>query len=336
MNKLRIAITMGDAAGIGPEVTVKALAHDCGRFVLPIIVGDASIVERMVRSLQLPLSLTVLRDVGDAQDRPGIINVLHVPVPGLADVRPGSVQAVAGRGSYAFIREAVRCAMAGTVEAIVTAPLNKEALHCAGIPYIGHTEILAALTGTEDPLTMFQVHRLRVFFATRHLPLADAIAALTVSKVYTTLRRSSASLQDLGIDHPHLALAALNPHGGEHGLLGTEEERILLPAVQQAQAEGIDVIGPVPADAVFSQALHGAFDAVVSLYHDQGHIATKTVDFEHTVSLTLGLPFLRTSVDHGTGFDIAGRLVASPVSMEEAIRVAARYARRYRLHRNAG
>lgn len=327
---------MGDAAGIGPEVSVKALAHGCGRSVLPVIVGDAATVERTVRSLQLPMSLAVLRSAGDARDIPGVVNVLHVPVPGLAGVQPGRVQAVAGQGSYAFLREAVRCAMAGTVDAVVTAPINKEALHLAGIPYIGHTEMLAALTGTEDPLTMFQVRRLRIFFATRHLPLAEAITALTVPKICTALRRSSACLQDLGVDHPRLALAALNPHGGEHGLMGTEEERILLPAVQQAQAGGVDVTGPVPADAVFARALHGAFDAVIALYHDQGHIAAKTLDFEHTVSLTLGLPFLRTSVDHGTGFDIAGRMIASPVSMEEAIHTAARYARRYRLHRGSG
>lgn len=331
MNRLRIAVPTGDAAGIGPEVVIKALLHGFGPRIVPIAVGDARLLQRTLEDVGLPGHLRILTDPAAATGGPGTVDVLDVPVTGLPGVIPGKVQAVAGQGAYLFIQRAVQYALAGTVDAIATAPLNKEALHAAGIPYIGHTEILAALTGTNDPLTMFQVRRLRVFFVTRHASLADAIASLTVQRVQTTIERSAQALRDLGIDHPRLALAALNPHGGEHGLLGNEEQRILTPAVHNAQAAGIDVTGPVPADAVFSQALHGSYDAVVSLYHDQGHIATKTVDFERTVSFTLGLPFLRTSVDHGTGFDIAGRMIASSVSMETAIRTAARYAVQYKL-----
>ena len=220
--------------------------------------------------------------------------------------------------------------MAGKVDALSTTPINKEALKAAKVPYIGHTEILADLTKSAEPLTMFQTHELRVFFLTRHLSLLDACKAVTRDRVLRHIRRCSEALGCLGISEPRLAVAGLNPHGGEHGLFGHEEDAEIAPAVEAARREGYRVDGPKPADSVFYFALKGAWDAVLSLYHDQGHIATKMVDFERTISLTLGLPFLRTSVDHGTAFDIAGTGKASATSMIEAIRLAALYAPNFR------
>ena len=193
-------------------------------------------------------------------------------------------------------------------------------------PYIGHTEIVGALTGTENPLTMFQVRNLRVFFLTRHVSLRKACDLVTKDSLLTFIRDCVKALEVLGVKNPKIAVAGLNPHSGEHGLFGTEEVDHVIPAVETAKARGIDIEGPIGADSVFYQALNGRYDAVLSLYHDQGHIATKMVDFERTISITNGMPILRTSVDHGTALDIAGKGIASPVSMIEAIRLAVEYA----------
>ena len=230
------------------------------------------------------------------------------------------------RDSFESIRVAIDLALAGEVDAVATAPVNKEAFRAAGVSQIGHTEIFGERTATPDPLTLFEVKGLRIFFLTRHLSLAEAIRRITAERTLDVLRRAAAALRTLGVPSPRLAVAALNPHGGEHGLFGDEEERALVPAVSAARAEGIDAHGPLPADSVFWHAAQGRFDAVLSLYHDQGHIAAKMYDFGRTVSITCGLPFLRTSVDHGTAFDIAGTGRASEVSMVEAVRAAARYA----------
>jgi 4-hydroxythreonine-4-phosphate dehydrogenase len=242
----------------------------------------------------------------------------------------GRVDAACGKAAYDCIVKAVELAKDGLVDALATTPINKEALNAAGIDYIGHTEILAALTNTLDPLTMFQVRDLRVFFLTRHLSLQAACRSVTEERVYQYIRRCCGALARLGIDKPRIAVAGLNPHCGEHGLFGDEEDAVIVPAIERARREGFDAHGPKPADSVFHFALNGAWDCVLSLYHDQGHIATKMVDFERTIALTLGLPFLRTSVDHGTAFDIAGTGKASAVSMTEAIRLAALYAPRFR------
>jgi 4-hydroxythreonine-4-phosphate dehydrogenase len=212
----------------------------------------------------------------------------------------------------------------------VTAQINTESLNAAGVPYIGHTEMLADLTDAEQEMTMFAVENVKIFFLTRHLSLAEACRQIgDPDFVLNGIRRSYSSLCRLTGGTPKLAVAGLNPHAGEGGLLGTEEIDSIRPAVERAKAEGMDVVGPIPADSVFHFARKGAYDAVLSLYHDQGHIAAKMIDFEKTVSITLGLPILRTSVDHGTAFDIAGRNLASPVSMMEAIRTAVAYATRY-------
>jgi 4-hydroxythreonine-4-phosphate dehydrogenase len=236
------------------------------------------------------------------------------------------VSATGGKAAFDAIERAVNAARTGEIDAIATAPLNKESLRAAGVPYIGHTEILAGLTGTDDPLTMFETLSLRVFFLSRHVSLRAACDLVTEDRVYRYLVRcSNVMKENLGTNDPLIAVAGLNPHCGEHGLFGNEEEGIVA-AIARARHDGIKVTGPIGADSVFHLAKTGHFDAVLSLYHDQGHIACKTLDFERTISLTLGLPFLRTSVDHGTAFDIAGKGIASAVSMIEAVKVAARYA----------
>lgn len=314
----RIGVTIGDPAGIGPEIVVRAVAEDAVRQACGlVVVGDRGILERAMEITGVRIRLGV-----DAE----FIDLANVP----PDLRWGTVQPAAGAAAGQFIERAVREALAGTVDAIATAPINKEALWAAGYPHPGHTEILGALTGTDDPLTMFLVGKLRIFFLTRHLALREAIARITRDRVAGMLSRVAVALQQLGIDHPRIAVAALNPHAGEGGALGTEDRDELVPAVEAARAAGVDARGPIPADAVFAQALEGRFDAVLSLYHDQGHIAAKTVDFHGAVSVTLGLPFIRTSVDHGTAFDIAGRGIARADSMAAAIIAAADLVRRMR------
>ncbi len=213
-----------------------------------------------------------------------------------------------------------------TFQAIVTAPINKEALRMAKVPYLDHTEMLTSLTKSTNTMTLFVTGSLRVFFYSRHIPLKDVAAALDTKKLGDAITNSCRYLEQIGIKNPTLAVAALNPHGGEQGMFGEEEIQILTPAIEKAHSQGMRVSGPIPADSVFHLAKEGAYNAVLSLYHDQGHIATKTLDFHRTVSLTMGLPFLRTSVDHGTAFDIAGMGKASEISMVEAIRAVTLYA----------
>ncbi|MGL4986106.1 MAG: 4-hydroxythreonine-4-phosphate dehydrogenase PdxA [Treponemataceae bacterium] len=284
MNKPKIGITVGDAAGIGPEIVIKAIAS------------------------------------------PLVTDICHPTVYGsvesLQSSQMGKVSAQCGKKAFEAIQAATKDALEGNIDAVVTAPINKESLKAANIPHIGHTEIFAALTNTQNPLTMFATLGLRVFFLTRHISLRQACDMITIERLIDYLCLCNHELQSsLGIQNPHIAVAGLNPHCGEHGLFGSEEHAIC-QAVQKAKQQGINATGPIAADSVFHLAKKGKFDAVLSLYHDQGHIACKTLDFERTISLTLGLPFLRTSVDHGTAFDIAGRGIASEISMIEAIKVA--------------
>ena len=322
-----VAITLGDPSSVGPEIVVKALASGGLTDVcVPVVVGDARFVRRALGTTGAVLDVSVIARPGGATGLPGRAEVVDVPAYGVDGIGWGRIQAPAGRAAFEAIRASIDLALAGEVDAVATAPVNKEAFRAAGVTQIGHTEIFGELTGTPDPLTMFEVKGLRIFFLTRHLSLAEAIRRITAERTLDALRRSAAALGTLGVTSPRLAVAALNPHGGEHGLFGDEEERELAPAIARAREEGIDARGPLPADSVFWHAAGGRFDAVLSLYHDQGHVAAKMYDFERTVSLTCGLPFLRTSVDHGTAFDIAGTGRASEVSLLEAVRAAARYA----------
>ncbi len=311
-----IGITIGDPAGIGPEIVVRAIAEEGVRAAASLVViGDAARLDEAARVTGVRVRF------GEAVN---LIDLGNVP-PAMPW---GRIQAEAGRAAGQYIERAVEEALAGRVQALATAPLNKEALWQAGYPHPGHTELLGALCGVADPLTMFQVRGMRIFFLSRHLSLRDAIERVTRDRVAAVLPRIAEELRLLGFATPRIAVAALNPHAGEGGALGREDQDEIAPAVEHARARGLDVSGPVPADSIFAHALDGRYDAVLSLYHDQGHIAAKTVDFHGAVSVTLGLPFIRTSVDHGTAFDIAGKGIARADSMVAAIIAAADLVRR--------
>jgi len=318
---------MGDPAGVGPEILSAACVDSVVRQCATVVgVGNRPILERAARAMKVEVDFNEV-DETLAGVKEGALNLVHLDNVDLPSFAYGKVSAMCGRAAYEYIEVATRLSMAKKVDAIATTCINKESLKAAQVPYIGHTEILAGLSGSHDPLTMFQVYNLRVFFLTRHMSLVAACQAITVERTVDYIRRCSYALKQLGIAKPRIAVAGLNPHCGEHGLFGNEENAILVPAIEAARKEGFCVDGPKPADSVFHFALKSdTCDAVLSLYHDQGHIATKMVDFERTISLTLGMPFLRTSVDHGTAFDIAGQGIVSAVSMVEAIRLAALYA----------
>lgn len=331
MNRPLIGIPMGDPAGIGPEIVLKALKNNkLYEMCRPLIIGDTSLLSKADETVRSGCELNTVNEPQKGKFTAGTIDVVSLDNIDAKRLEYGKVQAEAGRAAFEYIKKVTELAMSGSVSAIATTPINKEAIRAANVNFIGHTEMLAGLTGTNDPLTMFQVYNMRVFFLSRHISLRKACDIVTRERLLDYIIRCDAALKKLGIANGTLAVAGLNPHNGEHGLFGDEEGREVEPAIKEAQDKGIQVVGPVPADSVFYQALKGRYNAVLSLYHDQGHIATKTVDFERTISLTIGMPFLRTSVDHGTAFDIAGKGCASAVSMEEAIRLAAEYGPMYK------
>ncbi|HIW38332.1 MAG TPA: 4-hydroxythreonine-4-phosphate dehydrogenase PdxA, partial [Candidatus Jeotgalicoccus stercoravium] len=274
--------------------------------------------------------IKVIKDVEEADFSKNIINLIDLDNVDMTSFEYGQVQAQCGKAAFEYIEYAIKLAMDNKVDALATTPINKESLKAAEVPYIGHTEMLEELTNSHDPLTMFQVRSLRIFFLTRHLSIKEAIDQMTKERVHDYIKRSYDALIKLGVKEPKLAVAGLNPHSGEGGLFGHEEIDEITPGIKLAQEENYDVVGPVPADSVFFQALNGRYDAVISLYHDQGHIAAKMTDFHKTISITNGLPFLRSSVDHGTAFDIAGQNIASSESMEECIKLAGEYALTFR------
>jgi 4-phospho-D-threonate 3-dehydrogenase / 4-phospho-D-erythronate 3-dehydrogenase len=342
-----VALTMGDVAGIGPEVIIKAWAdrrlHAIAR---PLVIGDPGVLER-ARSLARGggvVRLQVVSSPEDADSTPGVIPCLAVDgIPGgLADVSLGHVDARAGRAAHEFLKTAASLAMAGRIDAITTLPLNKLALHRAGITHPGHTEILAEYCKTPDHAMMLYLENdesrarvpgaagaraskgLGVVHVTLHVALKQVFELITTESVLSKIRLADRSMRPLtdGLP-PRIAVASLNPHAGEDGLFGDEEISRIAPAVAAARGEGIDALGPFPNDTLFYHALSGQFDAVVAMYHDQGHIALKTVGFDRAVNVTLGLPIVRTSVAHGTAFDIAGKGLADPSSLIAAVRVAA-------------
>lgn len=325
-----IAIPLGDPAGIGPEIIVSALNKPhIYKLCSPIVIGSMEIIKNALKIMNIELKTNVVSDPRNGKYEYGTIDVISIDNMDINELEIGTVHDKCGKAAYQYIEKAVQLALDGKVKALATAPINKESLRAANVPYIGHTEMLAALTDTIDPLTMFEVKNMRIFFLTRHLSLQEAIGQITRDRVFNYLVKCNDALKTLGIDRRRLVVAALNPHGGEGGLFGTEEIHEIEPGIEMARKQNIDVAGIVPADSVFYQALMGRYDAVLSLYHDQGHIAAKMTDFEKTISITIGLPFLRTSVDHGTAFDIAGKGIASSISMEECIRLAAKYAEVY-------
>jgi 4-hydroxythreonine-4-phosphate dehydrogenase len=323
-----VGITVGDVAGIGPEVVVKALQHE-NVFDLcrPLVIGDARIFKTERFAARHPNVQTV-NDLHTASFAAGTLTVLDLHNLDPETVTVGEVNAPAGRAAVAYVLKAAELALGGKIDAMTTAPLNKAAMQAAGYDYIGHTELLTDVTGASACTTMLATPGLRVTHVTRHIPFKEIAAQITPDNVLNTIMVTHRGLLDLGYAKPRLALAGLNPHNGEDGLLGREEIEVLRPAARAAQAQGIDIEGPIPADSVFFQAIRGDYDAVVTLYHDQGHIAVKTHDFEHSITITLGLPIVRTSADHGTAFDIAGRGIAHEYSMLAALKEAARIAER--------
>lgn len=323
-----VAITIGDPAGVGPDVVAAALAGgglgDCCR---PLVIGDRTALERSARVMGVSLPLHPIQEPAEAVFDPGVVDLIDLDNV-LADIQIGKVQAAAGQAAFAYIERATTLALRSEVDAIATAPINKEALKLGGVPYLDHTGAFASLTNSDDVTTMFVLDRLKIFFATRHMSLRRAIDDLTHDRVVDQLRHAHEQLERFGFQEPRIALAALNPHGGESGLFGDEELTILAPAVETARGRGINATGPHPADSVFHNAALGYHDAVLSLFHDQGHIAAKTLDFDRTIAITTGLPFIRSSVDHGTAFDVAGTGKARWLSMAEAVRVGAEYATR--------
>jgi 4-hydroxythreonine-4-phosphate dehydrogenase len=274
----------------------------------------------------LPLRVRPMRAIEDGDFAEGVLNLMPVGGINMSDFRYGCVNAMCGKAAYACIEKSIELALQKKVDAVATTPINKESLKAGGIPFIGHTEIFAGLTGTQDPLTIFEVHGMRIFFLTRHVSLRKACDLIRKDRIIDYVQRAFAVLRQFGVTEGSMAVAGLNPHSGEHGLFGDEEMNEVFPAVDALKSQGYRVEGPIGADSVFHQALQGKYCAVLSLYHDQGHIAAKTLDFERTISITGGMPILRTSVDHGTAFDIAGKNRASAVGMVEAITLAAKYA----------
>lgn len=325
-----IAIPMGDAAGIGPEITVKSLAkEEIYNMCHPLVVGDADVIKKAIEVTETGLKVNIVTSPTEGKYEFGTVDVLDMNNIDIEMLEPGQVQAQCGKAAFEYIEKSVQLAMDGEVAALATTPINKESLQAAKVPYIGHTEMLEDLGKTPDPLTMFQVNGMRIFFLTRHVSVKEAIGQMTKERVRDYLNRCDVALQRLGVENRKIAVAGLNPHSGEGGLFGMEEVDEIAPGIEAAKQDGIDAYGPVPADSVFFQALNGKYDAVLSLYHDQGHIAAKMTDFHRTISITNGLPFLRTSVDHGTAFDIAWKNIAASISMEECIKLAAEYAPKF-------
>jgi len=327
MKKPLIAVTLGDPAGIGPEIVVKTVADkDLFEEANCIVIGDAGVVEQAIGVTGVDLKVNCVEDPADGDYSEGVLNMIDMKNIDLDKFEYGKVSAMCGKAAFEYIEKSIQMTMDGQADAVATAPINKEAIRAAEINFIGHTEIFAELTNTNDPLTMFETNGLRVFFLTRHVSLREMLDMITKERVIDYVERCTEALARLGVKEGTMAVAGLNPHSGEHGLFGWEEVNEIAPAVEELRARGYNVVGPVPADSVFHQAALGRFNSVLSLYHDQGHIATKTLDFDRTIAITNSMPILRTSVDHGTAFDIAGKGIAGAVSMIESVRLAAKYA----------
>jgi 4-hydroxythreonine-4-phosphate dehydrogenase len=329
---------MGDPAGVGPEIAAKALARpDVRERARPLVIGDARVMTGAARVAQVPLAVRRIESVREATFAPDRIEVLDLANADPAAFQIGRVSPVCGQAAYEYIERGVRLAQDGAIAAIVTAPVNKEALAAAGVRHSGHTEILAELTGTKAYAMLLMGKELRVIHVTTHVALRRVPDLVTRERVLRTIRLGDQAMRDLGIARPRIAVCGLNPHAGESGLFGDEEQVAIAPAIADARAGGVDATGPYPADTLMSRAAGGEFDCVVAMFHDQGHTPVKALGFRYDeatkawtglsgVNVTVGLPILRVSVDHGTAFDRAGTGTANPESMVEAILVAAEMA----------
>ncbi|MEW6126146.1 MAG: 4-hydroxythreonine-4-phosphate dehydrogenase PdxA [Acidobacteriota bacterium] len=323
-NQPRVGITIGDPAGIGIEIVLKAVASAEVRSVCQsVIIADAGELQRQARLLNLPCNYPIAKDAATLAATTDTVVIFDVGEI-CAHIEYGRLSATAGRAAASFIETAVRLYLDKQLDAMATAPINKEALKLAGVPFPGHTEMLTALCGATRSLMCFFAGDLRVVLLTIHLSLADAIQAINRERVVDVIELTYSEMQRFGIAQPRIAVCGLNPHAGEHGLFGNEEIREINPAIAQCRQRGIEVSGAYPADTIFVRAARGEFDTVIACYHDQGLIPVKCLAFGEAVNVTLGLPIIRTSVDHGTAFDIAGRGIAEPGSLVEAIKLAAK------------
>lgn len=321
-----VALTIGDPAGIGPEISVatvqeKKIYEACN----PFLIGSIPIIKRAMKIKNCDFKINKIDNPSQGEFKFGTIDVLEPKQYDCESIEWGKVQKLAGQMSYDYILKSIELGLNNEIDVVSTAPIHKEAIKLAGCKQAGHTEIYQDETHSDYGLTMFHVRNLRVFFVSRHMALKDACDYANKERVLACVKQIHHEFTALNFDKPRIAVAALNPHASDNGLFGHEEHDNLIPAVKDAQELGINAIGPVPADSVFHLGLQGRYDAILSLYHDQGHIACKTLDFERSVTITFGLPFMRSSVDHGTAFDIAGKGIAGAVSMIESTLVASNY-----------
>lgn len=328
----KIGITMGDACGIGSEIIVKALSQrDIYELCSPVVIGNSRIMKDAVRiTKSCKASVPIVRPISQiqmAEPKYGIIDVLELDKPIIKEIAYGKINRSAGKAAVKYIETAVQLALAGKIDAITTAPINKAAIHLAGYNYPGHTELLAELTKSKDQVMMLAGKNLRVAYTTTHAAIGDVPKLISVDKIVKVIQTAGETLIKLGISEPEIVVSALNPHASELGAFGDEEARIITPAIEKARSLGWDVEGPLPADTLFVKAQDGRYDAVVVMYHDQGNIPLKLLEFGQVVNVTLGLPIIRTSVDHGTAFDIAGKGVADEQSMITALKFATKLAK---------
>jgi 4-phospho-D-threonate 3-dehydrogenase / 4-phospho-D-erythronate 3-dehydrogenase len=327
-----IAITMGDAAGVGPEIVVKALDNpEIIKTCCPVVIGDIGIIDKTEKIIGIPLEFQKINSLDEISSKNGSVYVIDLHNIDLNKFKPGIVSAESGRASMEYISEATRLALENKIQGMVTAPINKEATVMAGYEDIGHLEYLARICGSKRYATMLISGKLRAVHLTTHHSLTQACTFVKRDRVLAGIKLTHESFINWGFEKPIIGVAALNPHGGEGGLMGREEIDEIIPAVRDAKNDGIDARGPYPADSIFNRAINGEFDVVLAMYHDQGHIAIKVHGFEKSVSVALGLPFIRTSVDHGTAYDIAWQGKANSTSMEEAIKVAVSLSNKGRL-----
>jgi len=322
-----IGITMGDAAGIGPEITAKIFSEKkLFDFCRPLVIGDARVMDKAISVTAANVKINRIKDISQACFRCGLMDVLHIAGVDPAEIKMGQVNAKCGKAAVEYVKKAGEMAMAGLIDATVSAPLNKEAMRAAGYHYEGQTQIFAELTDTKNYAMMLVMGTLRMFMVTNHMALREACDRITKEKVLSVIKLADRALRDMKIKEPGIAVSGLNPHAGEGGLFGKEEIEQIIPAIESAKRLGINAIGPVPPDAVFVQAKDGKYDAVLSMYHDHGTMAMKLLGFGSVVTVLVGLPIIRTSVGHGTAFDIAGQGVADESNLLEAVKMAAQIA----------
>lgn len=323
------AITMGDPAGIGPEIVMKTMkSEELYEQCRPFVIGSIPILQKAMNVLnETSLIFNKISNVSDALFQYGVVDVLETGNYDTDSIEWGKVQKLAGQMSIDFIMKSIELGMAKEVDCVSTAPIHKGAIKLVGVKQPGHTEIYQDETHSPYALTMFSVHKLRVFFVSRHMSVIDACKFASKKVILDCLKEIDFELKAINMKNPSIAVAALNPHGGDNGLFGREEIDEIIPACEEARKIGINAIGPVPADSIFHLGKQGKYDCILSLYHDQGHIACKTLDFEKSITITFGLPFIRSSVDHGTAFDIAGKGIAGAVSMLESTLKCAEYAK---------